>query len=70
MKIPEPARRGWTDVLECVDDVFRTREGKRGWSLARALGEVETPRLVVMLKGLLVRLGVQGYRTRSDAPPA
>lgn len=30
MKIPEPARRGWTDVLECVDEVFRTREGKRG----------------------------------------
>ena len=33
MKIPEPARRGWTDVLECVDEVFRTREGGRGWSL-------------------------------------
>ena len=33
MKIPEPARRGWTDVLECVDEVFRTREGKRGWAL-------------------------------------
>ena len=33
MKIPEPARRGWTDVLECVDEVFRTREGRRGWSL-------------------------------------
>ena len=33
MKIPGPARRGWTDVLECVDEVFRTREGKRGWAL-------------------------------------
>ena len=33
MKIPEPARRAWTDVLECVDEVFRTREGKRGWAL-------------------------------------
>ena len=33
MKILEPARRGWTDVLECVDEVFRTREGGRGWSL-------------------------------------
>ena len=32
MKIPGPARRGWTDVLECVDEVFRTREGKRGWA--------------------------------------
>ena len=33
MKIPEPARRAWTGVLECVDEVFRTREGKRGWAL-------------------------------------
>ena len=33
MKIPEPATRGWTDVLGCVDEVFRTREGRRGWSL-------------------------------------
>ena len=33
MKIPGLARRGWTDVLECADEVFRTREGKRGWAL-------------------------------------
>ena len=39
-------------------------------ALARALDEVETPRLAVVLQGLLVRLGVQGDRTRSDVPPA